>query len=243
MSDHSALNHIHGIWRIVPSMLLSEIIAQSGFRMQILDCEHGSYDFATLKEDIIACQGENCQAFVRVSGLNKVEVQRCLDLGANGIVFPQLVNYDDFKLATEMINYAPEGVRGFNPFVRASGYGHSKAGVNVKENAKCMVIIETLQAVADLDHILTLPGIDMVYIGSYDLSAQLDCIGQMQSPKLLSVVQEIISKCHKALKPVGIMVNDISSFQKYKNAGIHVFIHTVDSYKIKEMFTAVINTL
>ncbi len=124
-----------GIWRILPSSPITEIISESGFDFQIFDLEHGSYDFETLAQDIKICQLLNCLAYVRVSGLNKVEVQKCLDLGADGIVFPQLSVYDDFKLATQLIQYPPKGIRGFNPFVRSGKYGFEK----IVKKIKCIV--------------------------------------------------------------------------------------------------------
>lgn len=231
---------LHGIWRIMPSMAITEIIGQSKFDFQILDCEHGSYDFQTIHEDIRICHLEKCKAYVRVSGLNKVEVQRCLDLGADGIVFPQLNDYNDFSVATKMIRYAPKGIRGFNPFVPAGGYGYDDIH---HKKVECIAIIETLQAFKELDHILSLEGLDMLYIGVYDLSAQLDCIGIMDSPKLISVVDEIIEKCISASKKVSLMVNSTVAYNEYKNKGVNIFVHTIDSHQIKTAFMKILSNL
>lgn len=226
---------LHGIWRVMPSIAISEIIAQSGFDYQILDCEHGAYDYATLYQDIIACELYGCAPFVRVSGLNAVEVQRTLDIGAHGIVFPQLKTPEDFKVATAMMQYPPNGTRGFNPFVRTASYG-------VRDGRKpiaplCITIIETLTAVDALDEILALPGIDMIYIGSYDLSAQLGCMGQMDAPELVAVVDKIISKCTINKKHVALMVNRKDQYEVAAAKGVKGFVHSVDSFRIKNMFS------
>lgn len=232
-----AVQTLNGIWRIIPSPVLTEIIAQSGFHFQILDCEHGAYDYATLLDDIRVCDQYHTSAFIRVSGLDKVEVQRCLDLGAHGIVFPQLTGYQDFAAATRLLHYAPQGDRGYNPFVRAAGYGIER---QERKRPLCIVIIETLQAVEELDQIVQLEGIDIIYIGSYDLSAQLDCIGQMDHPKLMGVVDTIIEKCKFAHKKVGVMTMSAEHQQKFAGKGVHVFVHGVDSYQINKAFTALI---
>lgn len=233
-------DELHGIWRIIPSIALTDIIAQSNYDFQILDCEHGSYDFHTLEQDIRICQLNKSLAYVRVSGLNKVEVQRCLDLGADGIIFPQLNNYEDFKLATKMTQYAPRGIRGFNPFVSAAKYGYGSIS---DKNIKCIVIIETLVAIEELDKIVSIPELDILYIGVYDLSAQLDCIGIMDSPKLVMIIDEIIEKCQKASKQIGLMVTNDKDYKKYKNKGVNVFVHSVDSYVIKKTFVNALNNL
>jgi 2-keto-3-deoxy-L-rhamnonate aldolase RhmA len=231
---------MHGTWRTIPSPAMTEIIAQSDFSFQILDREHGAYDFQTLENDIRACNLHKCAAYVRVSGLNQVEVQRSLDLGADGIVFPQLVKFDDFEKATRLVRYAPEGLRGFNPFVRAWGYGFTDGN---KTKPLCITIVETLKAVEDLDNILTLKGIDMVYIGSYDLSAQLGCIGEMGNPKVVAIIDQIIQKCVKASVAVGLMIAGIDQYKQYKSKGVSAFVHTVDSHQLKKVFTNAITEL
>jgi 2-keto-3-deoxy-L-rhamnonate aldolase RhmA len=230
----------HGIWRILPSMTLTEIIGQSGFNFQILDCEHGGYDFQTLDQDIRICHLHQNKAYVRVSGLDKVEVQRCLDLGADGIVFPQLNEFKDFEQAASMLQYAPKGVRGFNPFVAAGAYGFG----NIHEKKiDCIAIVETLQAVEELDRILEIPELDTLYIGVYDLSAQLNCIGVMDSPELLKVINIVIEKCLKAGKEVSLMVNNVNSFKLYQGKGVTSFVHTVDSFQLKTAFTNILKNL
>jgi 4-hydroxy-2-oxoheptanedioate aldolase len=226
-----------GIWRILPSSTITEIISESGFNFQIFDLEHGSYDFDTLAEDIKVCQLLNCIAYVRVSGLNKVEIQKCLDLGADGIVFPQLSDYNDFKLATQLIQYPPKGLRGFNPFVRAGKYGFEK----IENKIKCIAIIETLQAVEDLDKILSIEDLNMIYIGIYDLSAQMNCIGNLDTPILVEKVNEIISKCVNNSIEVSLMVNNEGDYNNYINKGVNNFVHTVDSFQLKKSFINLIN--
>jgi 2-keto-3-deoxy-L-rhamnonate aldolase RhmA len=230
----------NGIWRIIPSMSITEIIIQSGFDFQILDCEHGSYDFQTLDQDIRVCKNNGCKVYVRVSGLNKVEVQRCLDLGADGIVFPQLNNFKDFESATKLISFPPHGIRGFNPFVRAAEFGYK---VIQDTKVECLVIIETLNAVADLDAILQLVLLDTVYIGVYDLSAQLNCIGEMSHPDLIAIVNEIIEKCRLYSKRVMVMVKNKEELQNYKRKGVASFVHTVDAYLIKKSVISAKNDL
>ncbi len=238
--NKESFNELHGIWRIIPSMVLTEIISQSKFDFQILDCEHGSYDFQTLEQDIRICQNQKCLAYVRVGGLNKIEVQRCLDLGADGIVFPQLNNFEDFKVATKLIQYPPYGVRGFNPFVVAGGYGYR----NIHEKKiDCIAIIETIQAFDELDEILNLNELDVIYIGVYDLSAQLNCIGAMDSPKLLSVIDEIIEKCNKASKRVSLMVKNVQEYKVFKEKGVSSFVHIIDSYQLKTAFINILENL
>jgi 4-hydroxy-2-oxoheptanedioate aldolase len=225
------MNIINGIWRILPSSAISEIIAQSGYDFQILDCEHGVYDYFTLENDIRACQLNNCKSYIRVSGLNKVEVQRCLDIGADGIVFPQLNSYKDCKIAVEMLKFPPNGIRGFNPFVKALNYGYNSTKYDIKTT--CIIIIENLNMIKDLDNILDLD-FDMVYIGAYDLSAELNCIGEMENENLQKTINEIIEKCMIKKKQVAIMSTNYEYIKQYNY--VNHIVHTVESFMIKKFF-------
>lgn len=227
---------LHGLWRIMPSASLTEICALCGrLDFQILDCEHGAYDYATLLPDIIACERHGCAPLVRVSGIDRVEVQRCLDLGAHGIVFPQLENPADFACAAASMDHAPTGNRGLNPFVRAYGYlpPGGKAG-----RPWFVPIIETLTAARKLEEILCNPRIDLIYIGVYDLSAQLGCPGQMDAPELGSVVDGILAACRRAGRPVGMMTLTAEAAQDAAQRGVQALVHGVDTQVIGKAFTS-----
>lgn len=236
---------LHGIWRIIPSPFVTELLAQSGFDFQILDCEHGAYDFATLVPDILACERHGCAPFVRVSGHDKIEVQRCLDLGARGLVFPQLASAEDFARAAAMMDYAPTGTRGFNPFVRAGNYGIGTAPMNATSPATrpwFIPIVETLQAAEAIDTIARLERIDLVYVGVYDLSAQLGCAGKMDAPELVRLVDRILAACAHAGKPVGLMALTDAA-QQLAGRGVQAIVHGVESHRFKQAMTDIVRPL
>ena len=207
---------------------------------QILDCEHGAYDYATLLPDLLACERHGCAPFVRVGGTSQVEVQRCLDLGARGIVFPQLATAADFARAAALMDYAPVGTRGFNPFVRAGDYGVPRAGGASQPRPWCVPIVETLEAAQQIEAIVALPRIDVIYIGSYDLSANLGVPGRMDAPELTALVDRIIAACRRAGKPVGHMALTPGAARALVARGVQVIVHGVDSHRLKESAMALV---
>lgn len=232
-------NPMHGIWRILPSVYIAEIIAKSGFDFQILDCEHGPYTTSELIAEIAVCQLNRCIPLVRVSQLNKAEVQRALDIGAEGIVFPGLTTYDDFCQAAAFMDYAPAGSRGFNPFVRSKNYG---APENIERPLPyCITIVETLEAVQKLDQILDIERIDTIYIGTYDLSAQLGIIGQMDAPQLVELTQRISTKAISKGKKVAVMASNVDGYKNASANGISAFVHSVDTNQIQILFKSILN--
>jgi 4-hydroxy-2-oxoheptanedioate aldolase len=202
--------------------MLTEIFAQSGLDFQILDCEHGAYDYGTLLPDILACERHGCAPLVRVSGTDKIEVQRCLDLGAHGLVFPHLATADDVDHAGAMMDYAPGGTRGYNPFVRAGAYRIERDADAAAASARpwFIPIIETLTAAEQIEAIAKLEWVDLVYIGVYDLSAQLGTPGDLNAPELGRVVDRIIATCAAARKPVAMMA--LSSDAVDRGEGLEV---------------------
>lgn len=230
---------LHGIWRLIQSEPLTEIISSSGFDFQIFDREHGSYDFASLETAIRTCELCGSAPLVRVTGINATEVQKCLDLGAHGIVFPQLKNLDDFRRAVQCMKFPPLGCRGFNPFTRAGNYAAESDVVPEKLTdafAVCVPIVETLSAVDKLDSILALPGIDLLYVGAYDLSVQLGCKGVMNHPTLMNTIADIIAKSRTHNVPSCVMVNGSEQMGYFRELGVSVFVHTVDTNVVRGAF-------
>lgn len=238
-NPRSLTGPLHGIWRLIPSPFVSELLAQAGLDFQILDCEHGAYDWPALAADIIACEGQHCAPLVRVSGTNQVEVQRCLDLGAHGIVFPQLATRDNFALAAAMMDYPTAGTRGFNPAVRSLGYGGGPLSAGDRPARPWFVpIVETLTAVEQLDAILKIERIDLVYIGSFDLSAQLGCPGKLAAPQVIALIESILAQCQRAGKAVAMISLSPESTRTLTSRGVQALVHGVESACFKHAVAA-----
>lgn len=237
---NAAPTPLHGLWRIMPSPMLTEIVARSGFALQILDCEHGPYDYATLLPDILACERHGCAPLVRVSGHDRIEVQRCLDLGARGLVFPQLAGADEFARAAAMMDYAPAGTRGFNPFVRAGNYGAPPATADAPARPWFVPIVETLQAVEQIEAIVRISRIDLVYIGVYDLSAQLGAPGRLDTPELSRLVDRVLGACAQGGKPVAMLAMTPQAVARLAARGVRAIVHGVDTQRIRESLSGVL---
>lgn len=223
-----------GIWRILPSPQLTEIAARSGFDFQILDREHGAYDFASLHTDIMACELHGCSPWVRVGGCSGAEVQRCLDLGAGGIVFPQLADAAAFRQAASLMDHAPQGVRGYNPFVRAYHYGSGDSALR----PLFVPIVETLTAVDDLDEIVKIDRIDLIYIGSYDLTTQLGCPGEIDHPRMRKVVERILGVAQTVGLRVGMMATTRRVEAFWRQRGVETIVEGVETDRLRTAFSS-----
>lgn len=233
-----------GIWSIIDSPMLSEVAASSGFDFQILDLEHGAYDTGSLGASIRSCEGVGCSPLVRVSGLRPTEVQTCLDLGAHGVIVPQLADRRAAEEAVRATRYAPAGTRGFNPFTRAGEY----SGAITAETPKLKdgfgltsIIIETRTAYDDLDAILQIPGLDMVYLGVFDMSIALGCAGDTRHPSVTQFVESSIPRIRKAGKVAGMMVTDPDAMSRCLEMGANFLVCGVDSFIVRGAMASVVS--
>lgn len=225
---------VAGLWSLLPHAALNEMIGLAGFHFQILDMEHGPYDFGSLDTSIRACEVAGVSPWVRIDGLNSVSTQRALDLGAHGILFPQVRNYDEAKQAAAFAKYPPRGVRGFNPFTRVSDYTLRGARDNRNADgfATVGILVENLTAWKDLPKILEIPDIDVVYLGAYDMSVALGAPGDMAHPELRRFLHESIPQIRAAGKAAGVMAKTKEECADFVARGANVIVSGVDTLLI-----------
>ena len=165
-----------GIWSIIPSPVVVEILSLSGFDFAILDMEHGIYDLSTVDACIRAVEVAGKSPIVRLPGMNPSAAQWALDMGAHGIVVPQVHDAQDAAAVVEMAKYAPVGQRGYNPFTRSANYANPANNSSGKLNndfSVICVIVESESALDHLDAICATSTVDVIYVGIYDLAVAL----------------------------------------------------------------------
>lgn len=223
---------ILGTWTIIPSPINIEIIGSSGFDFQILDLEHGVFDLQSLENCIRSCESTGCSPLVRAPGILPHIVQNALDFGAHGIIFPQIKDAVSAQEALKALSYPPEGIRGYNPFTRAGNY-HLGSTKKLSNNFPLSsVIIENLKAYHELDKILEIKNLDVVYLGAYDMSVALDCAGDIENSKIQDFLNDSISRIRKAKKHAGVMVKNKEDIEKFNKLGANVLVYGVDTQMI-----------
>jgi 4-hydroxy-2-oxoheptanedioate aldolase len=230
---------VSGIWSIIPSPTLTEIIALAGLDFQIFDMEHGAYNFSNLESAIRTCDQMKCSPFVRIGSLDLSSTQRALDLGAHGVIYPQIASFEEARQAVRLCNYPPLGQRGFNPFTRVSRYGLKSEEKNCNQNGFSMagVIIENISAYAEMDRILELPELEIVYLGAYDMSVALGCPGDIENPKVVKFIESGILNIRKANKIAGVMVKSPRQIKSMINLGANFIVVGVESHLIGQCFS------
>jgi 4-hydroxy-2-oxoheptanedioate aldolase len=189
----------------IPSPAVTQAMAAAGADSVIIDMEHGAIDYGSAHAMIASLAGTSCAPLVRVAEIDEAQVKRVLDLGAEGIVFPLVRTAEDAARAVASMHYPPKGTRGFGPFLAHSHYGTALQDYRAKIESElvCCLLIETAEAVANIDEIVAVDGIDFVYVAQFDLSTALGIPGQFEHPDFLAALDVLEPALDRAGIPRG----------------------------------------
>ncbi len=185
---------------------ISEMVAACGFDFIWIDTEHQAQDYQTVLNQIIACKAGGAASLVRIPQNEHFLAKRILEMGPDGIIFPNVNSTAELQKAMQSCLYPPEGNRGFGP-KRACAYGLMNLFDYIKDAADSMchfAQLEHVKAIEDLDNMLKVKGCDGFIVGPCDLSGSIGLLNQTKHPKVLELIDIAIEKCHKAGKPIGI---------------------------------------
>jgi 4-hydroxy-2-oxoheptanedioate aldolase len=187
-ADKPAING----WLAVPSSFSAEVMAQQGWDSLTIDLQHGVIDYASMLGMLQAISTTATVPVVRVPWLEPGIVMKSLDAGAYGIICPMVNTRDDAARLVAYTHYAPRGTRSFGP-VRAAMYGGPDYAEKADDTIVTFAMIETAQALDNLDAILSVEGLDAIYIGPSDLSLALGCrpVFDDVEPKVAEAIRHI----------------------------------------------------
>lgn len=193
-----------GGWITIPDPAVAEIMAQAGFDFLTVDMEHSPITLAGAAELIRVISLCEICPLVRLGANDPTLVKRVLDAGAGGIIVPMINNEREARAAVGAAKYPPAGYRSVG-LSRAQGYGTTFEEYFRAANDNILVIaqIEHTQAVANIDAILGVPGLDAFLIGPYDLSASMGRPGQFSDPEVAAALSRVSAAGRKHRVPAG----------------------------------------
>ena len=219
----AARSVVFGTWVQTPSAEVVEILGWSGWDFVILDLEHGPYGAEALPHLIRAAEVSDTTALVRVPAAAPESVGKALDLGAAGIVTPGITSAAAAKVAISLTRFAPHGGRGASPSTRQLHYSALPfASLTAPDAPQPLVVlqVEARLATSDLGSILAVGGIDVLFVGPYDLSTSLGLPGQFDHPRVREAITEIVTRCGEKGIAVGIWVPDTQSARFWVDHGV-----------------------
>ena len=208
-----------------------EIVGLAGFDFAIVDMEHGPLSVETAEDLCRTAQGVGLDPIVRVRKNDAPQIQRALDIGSAGVQVPQIETQADAEATVRAAKYQPYGMRGVSLFTRAADYtAFGLAGITDRLNAEQMVIVhvEGRRGLENLDQIVTVPHIDVIFLGPYDLSQSFGIPGQVNDPRVVKGMEEATVKIRAAGKAVGTFAGDVQTAKRWIGAGVQYISLSVD---------------
>lgn len=212
-----------GAWMSIDSSYTAETLAHAGFDWLCLDMQHGVLEYGDVKQMLTAISTTDTIPIVRVPWNEPYEIMKVLDAGAYGVVVPLVNNREEAERAVTACRYPPRGIRSHGPnrATLYSGPGYSKESNN---QIACIVMIETAEALENLDDIMSTPGVDAVYIGPNDLAYALDLKpkGDNDDPLHVKTVTHILETAKKHGIAAGIQTGSVEFTRRYLDQGFHM---------------------
>jgi 4-hydroxy-2-oxoheptanedioate aldolase len=192
-------------WLAIPNSFCAEVMAHQGWDTLTIDMQHGLIDEGALVAMLQAIQATPCMPVVRVPWLDPAAIMKVLDAGAQTIICPMVNTQEDAQRLAAYTRYAPRGGRSFGP-VRAGLVHGGDYADQANDNVVVFAMIETRQALDNLDAILEVDGIDAVYIGPSDLSLSLGCkpVFDDVDPPVAKAIDHILERAHAHGRKAGV---------------------------------------
>jgi 4-hydroxy-2-oxoheptanedioate aldolase len=209
-----------GLWSSLCSNIAAEIISDSGFDWILLDTEHSPNEIPDLVSQLQAVQRGTATPIIRPAWNDAVLAKRCLDIGAQTLLFPYVQNAEEARRAVASTRYPPQGIRGVSVAARASRYGRVP-GYLGKANAEICVLVqvETRPALNEIEKIANVEGVDGVFIGPSDLAASLGHLGNPAHAEVQEAIHDAVKRLKAVGKPAGILTANEEEARRYIDWG------------------------
>ena len=208
---------------------VAELLSSVGFDWLFLDAEHGALATRDLQA-LVQAAGAAAPCVVRVEAAAEVPIKKALDIGAAGVIVPQVNSAAQAREVVRFAKYSAQGARGVG-VTRAHGYGLRLREDLRDANDQVAVIVqaEHIDAVTQIEEIVRVPGVDAVMIGPYDLSASLRRMGEIDHPEVLAAIDRVTRACHDAGVPLGYFGVSAAAIQPYAARGYTLLVASTDT--------------
>ncbi len=210
-----------GLWLNTGEPLLAELAGTAGFDWLVIDGEHGPNDLRSIIAQLQALAASPAEAVVRPPMGEPWMIKQLLDAGARTLLVPMVDSAEQARALVSAVRYPPHGIRGVGAAVaRASAFNTIADYTETAADEICLLVqAETQAAIADLENIAAVEGIDGVFIGPADLSADMGYIGRIEAPEVQEVIEKAIGTITNAGKAAGILTFNEALNLRYIDLG------------------------
>ena len=212
-----------------------EALGNVGLDYVIIDTEHGPFSEESVADYILAAERHGLMPYVRIGDTRRPHVLRMADIGARGLIVPNVRSLDQVEDVVAAAKFAPVGQRGFCPN-RTSAWGAQSWAADVESymaesNNRIKVIpqCETMEALEQIEDIVSMPGVDGVFVGPFDLSIGMGIPLQTNHPSMEEAIERILAACKSAGKESYIFVNSIEDARLWAEHGFDSITYRLDA--------------
>ncbi|MCJ8345090.1 aldolase/citrate lyase family protein [bacterium] len=235
-----------GSWLTMYHPSIADIMANSGFDWITIDMEHSSISTNEAQILLSILQNQNCPSLIRVAKNDEVLIKKAMDIGADGLIVPNIKNAADAQEAINFMKYPPTGTRGVGLYrAQKYGYGFEEYKVWLEKEATLILQIEHIEAVHNIEEILAVPHVDAYIIGPYDLSASMGKPGKFEDQDVIEAIETVKTACKKFNKSLGfheVSSNPEKLIQKF-DQGFDYAAFSLDFFFLADMAREGIKTI
>lgn len=203
-----------GLWVALASANAAELLSHCGYDWLVLDGEHAPNDLPLLLAQLQATQAGAAHPVVRIPVGEAWLVKQVLDIGAQTVLIPMIETAEQAQAMARAMRYPPEGIRGMGTLGRASRYGLDESYIATANAQVCLLLqVESRAGLANLDAICAVTGVDGVFIGPADLSADMGYPGDPGAPEVVAAIGDALARIKASGKAGGILVGGADAGQ------------------------------
>ena len=233
-----------GFFATMGSAGLTELLAGCGFDWVLIDTEHSPVELPDIIDHLRAIAGAGLPALVRPAWNDTVTIKRILDQGAQTLLIPYVENAAEAQKAVDAIRFPPRGVRGVSGSSRSSNYGLDADYFARAEAELCLIVqIESQTALANIEAIAAVDGVDAVFIGPSDLAASMGHIGNAQHPDVQAAIDDGFRRLKSTGKARGYLTGNEEEFRRRMADGLDFISFATDAVFIRNSTLALAKRL
>jgi 2-dehydro-3-deoxyglucarate aldolase/4-hydroxy-2-oxoheptanedioate aldolase len=217
---------------------VAQMLANGGAEFVIYDMEHGRCDISMAAAMFASCKGTGVEPFVRVPDLATYPLSRVLDLGARGVMIPRVETGAQMREIVAQLKYAPQGRRGVALGIAHDNFklGGPEFFASANEDTVVIALIETAKALENLDDIISTPGLDVAWMGHYDLTVSMGIPAQFTNPRFLDAMDDLVEASRRHGVAPGFLVTNPQDALRWIAKGFRALSLGADVYMYSQAF-------
>ena len=235
---------VFGTWTMMPSATVTDVLARTGIDFVVIDLEHGSISWETAENMVLAAKSLNCQPIIRVGDDRENTILHALETDCQAVMVPHVKTFEAAQKISNHARYSPKGTRGLSPYTRCHNYTHldlASSMVRHAEDTLVGILVEGTEGINNLEEIVKADGIDLIYLGMYDISQAVGKPGDLEHPDVIQQLEYCLDIIKNADKLPGTFARDINASKSFKDMGFSFVAYVADSYGLKMFFENAMN--